>query len=514
MFNKSALAISILFYFAGAAQGDIFPLGDLAGGSFSSTALGISADGLVVVGNSDSANGQEAFRWTLSGGMVGLGDLPGGIFRSDARGISADGSVISGTGYSPNGDEAFRWTQSGGMVGLGFLPGGNGSESARIYGGVSADGSVVVGNADSANCQEAFRWTESDGMVGLGDLPGGDCNGDARGISADGLVIVGRGWTAISCCEAYRWTEATGMVGLGDLPGGDFNSRSVAASADGAVVVGRSISSNGTEAFRWTESDGMVALGDLAGGNFFSRAESVSADGSVVVGTGSTPNGIEAIVWTSDSGMVRLADLLAAQGDDLSHWSNLALAYGVSADGRTIVGYGTNINGDTEAFVATLSTGGPVCAGSGTLVEGFGETGDFNATCGSDDSYWAAHGASLFFQISDPVVQFELTATAPAGFGGSTISVDIEASKQNDIANLNLRALLFNFTTGSYVSLPGIMPLTTTDAVQNFALPAGSDPADFIEPGTNEVRLLLQTIQTSGLPNVRTQLDEVLFNFE
>jgi hypothetical protein len=116
--------------------------------------------------------------------------------------------------------------------------------------------------------------------------------------------------------------------------------------------------------------------------------------------------------------------------------------------------------------------------------------------------------------IIDPVVQFELTSTAPAGFGGDTISVDVEASKQNANANLNLRALLFNFTTGSYVSLPGIMPLATTDAVQNFALLGGSDPTDFIEPNTNEVRLLIQTIQTSGLPIVRTQLDRVLFNFE
>ena len=155
-----------------------------------------------------------------------------------------------------------------------------------------------------------------------------------------------------------------------------------------------------------------------------------------------------------------------------------------------------------------------VCAGAGLLVEGTGEIGDFNAACGSDDSYWAAHGEVFAFQISDPVVQFELTATAPAGFGGGTISVDVEASKQSNNANLNLRALLFNFTTGSYVSLPGIMPLATADAVRNFTLPVGSDPVDFIEPGTDEVWLLLQTIQTTGLPNVRTQLDEVLFNFE
>jgi len=161
----------------------------------------------------------------------------------------------------------------------------------------------------------------------------------------------------------------------------------------------------------------------------------------------------------------------------------------------------------------TIDISGPFANG-GTLVEGTGEVNNFAATCGSDDVYWAAHGEVFAFQVSDPVVQFELTATAPAGFGGGTISVDIEASKQSDLANLNLRGLLFNFATGNYVSLPGIMGLTTLDAVQNFTLPVGSDPADFIEPGTNDVRLLLQTIQTSGLPNVRTQLDEVLFNFE
>ena len=38
-------------------------LGDLPGGSFYSTAYGVSADGSVVVGLSGSASGPEAFRW-------------------------------------------------------------------------------------------------------------------------------------------------------------------------------------------------------------------------------------------------------------------------------------------------------------------------------------------------------------------------------------------------------------------------------------------------------------------
>ena len=62
-------------------------LGDLGSGSFSSIARGVSADGSVVVGNSTSGTGNEAFRWTDSGVMVGLGELAGGIFQSGARGV-------------------------------------------------------------------------------------------------------------------------------------------------------------------------------------------------------------------------------------------------------------------------------------------------------------------------------------------------------------------------------------------------------------------------------------------
>jgi len=156
----------------------------------------------------------------------------------------------------------------------------------------------------------------------------------------------------------------------------------------------------------------------------------------------------------------------------------------------------------------------PVCPSDATLIEGSGEINDYSATCGSDDIYWAAHGATLFFQISDPVVQFELTATAPTGFEGDTISARIEASTQNENGNLALTARMYDFTAGQYVALPGVLGLTTADQRQNFALPGSSDPADFIEGGTDEVRLLIQIFQISGLPNTRTQLDEVLFNFE
>ena len=94
-----------------------------------SITTGISSDGSIVVGYDLSDNGvdglrYEAFRWTEAEGMVGLGDLAGGSFLSNAYGVNSNGTVIVGMSDSTNGNEAFRWTQAGGMVGLGDLAGG------------------------------------------------------------------------------------------------------------------------------------------------------------------------------------------------------------------------------------------------------------------------------------------------------------------------------------------------------------------------------------------------------
>ena len=67
-------------------------LGDLPGGTTASVAHGVSADGSVVVGISNSSNGWEAFLWTPQTAMLGLGDLPPNPpFESRAEAVSADG---------------------------------------------------------------------------------------------------------------------------------------------------------------------------------------------------------------------------------------------------------------------------------------------------------------------------------------------------------------------------------------------------------------------------------------
>jgi probable HAF family extracellular repeat protein len=181
-------------------------LGDLPGGGpmGDSMAYDTSADGSVITGTGHSPM-SEAFRWTEQGGMVGLGILPG-MEASTAYSISADGLVVVGNSvrYADlDGDglmdqEAFRWTQSDGMVGLGDLPGG-GVHSNAI--GVSADGSVIVGWGTTDQGQRAFIWDEANGMRSLEDvlinIYGIDLTGwtltNAYDISADGMTIVGEG---------------------------------------------------------------------------------------------------------------------------------------------------------------------------------------------------------------------------------------------------------------------------------------------------------------------------------
>jgi probable HAF family extracellular repeat protein len=79
--------------------------------------------------------------------------LPGGSFNSSAQGISSDGQVIVGFGTGPQGLEAFRWTEAMGMVGLGELPGGDHYSSAIA---TTADGSIIVGHSRTDLNTEAF----------------------------------------------------------------------------------------------------------------------------------------------------------------------------------------------------------------------------------------------------------------------------------------------------------------------------------------------------------------------
>ncbi len=323
------IAIAFLISAAATANSQQFTNAGVLPGGTASTAFGISGDGSVLVGRSESTGGNRAFRWTPSG-MTDLGLLAGGS-TANAISTSYDGSVVVGACITTNGARAFRWNSADGMVDLGTLAGGTLS-----YGrGVSADGSVIVGYSGSTNGVRAFRWTSS-GMTDLGTIVGGTTS-LGLGVSADGSVVVGYCATS-NGDRAFRWTSTGGMADLGTIAGGT-SSQAHDVSADGAVVVGASIGANGNRAFRWTSSGGMADLGTLAGGTR-SVAKGASADGSVVVGN-STVNGFtRAFRWTS-AGMTDIGTFAGG---------TFAEATGVSDDGMVISGVSDSANG-ARAFI-------------------------------------------------------------------------------------------------------------------------------------------------------------------
>jgi probable HAF family extracellular repeat protein len=189
-------------------------------------------------------------------------------------------------------------------------------------------------------------------MQDLGTLGGRES--EARGVSADGSVVVGAARNAAGDERAFRWTAARGMQDLGTL-GGDW-SWANGVSADGSVVVGVAENAEGQQrAFRWTAARGMQDLGTLGGGE--SRAFGVSADGSVVVGVAENAEGQpHAFRWTAAGGM---EDLNTTYAHLLTDDSELYRANAISPDGRYIVGQGYNAaTGRDEAFLLdTQGTG-------------------------------------------------------------------------------------------------------------------------------------------------------------
>ena len=352
LLNAVHITLAFIFGFVASTSpslaASITSIGRLPDASMS-TAEDVSRDGSFVVGWSGGGVNFDGAAWTESGGLVPLTGLPPSTSDTRARATADDGEVV--VGYS--GGHAFIWTNDSGFD---LLPG---AETGGFAMDVSSDGRFIVGSArTSQGFDSAFQWDrQSEGPIQF--LSGTESR--AYAVAPNGSSAVGFSGTSVSR-RPVVWSENGTSSFLGTDNGIAFGM-----SDDASVVVGFVGPGSAGSAFRWTAQNGVQPIG-FAG---TSRAYDTSADGSVIVGLETTPFGQTAMIWSEGAGARSLYSELAGLGVDLSDWS-LNQATGISADGRVVVGYGTNLHtGAREGFIATIpepSTGLLLCIGMATLA--------------------------------------------------------------------------------------------------------------------------------------------------
>tara|TARA_R110002020_G_scaffold136630_17_gene304818 strand:+ start:33403 stop:35583 length:2181 start_codon:yes stop_codon:yes gene_type:complete len=351
------------------------PLGGISRGIlFKLDTQDLSGDGSVATGSAShttlgsSIIGNRAYRWTATGGFQDLGSL--GSNTSSGLGISADGNVIVGASYDDGGRlRAMRWTSADGMQSLGQLDGDEVSASAHA---TSGDGALAVGISSGFNAptiSRAFSWTDGTGMVALPTLAGGSSN--ALDVSYNGRVIGGSSQMD-NRQVAVRWVD--GVVStLGQT---DRGSIAYGVSGNGHVLVGDIADPGRPSGFRWDEASGLVSVEQwlrtsgvtiLDGSTYTARA--TNCDGSVVVG-GTFPAGF---------GPFLRSDLYIARGNGTGPST---CSYGTDVpDGEGTVDDDTVDNGPDDGGTVDGGTeGGGVGMGLITLTDLNGTLGNAAAT--------------------------------------------------------------------------------------------------------------------------------------
>ncbi len=299
--------------------------------------LAVGANGFVAAGGFFSGG---ALHWMPTSGVTDIGGR-------QATAVSRDGRTIVGDALDDRGYEnAAIWTGGTTWRTLGSV--GSAQPCDLLLSSAydtSADGSVIVGLAwDGCRHARAFRWDETSGMTDLGSLRGDSTR--ANGVSADGRVVVGWEEGPQGPREGARWVD--GREELIQGPGGPVG-EAHATNHDGSLVVGTNCDftqfTGPPTAWTWTQAAGVKCFPVTAPPwalrrDYQALMLSTSDDGRVIGGSLSFGLDAESVVWF-DGEPFFLRDYLRAHGvpDAFDGWVNTGFVTGVSADGRTLVGY-------------------------------------------------------------------------------------------------------------------------------------------------------------------------------
>src|SRR5262245_6925059 len=421
------------------AAGGFQDLGSLGGDSV--RPMRISGQGDVVVGLANLVSGSVAsriFRWTAATGIQDLGPT----FGATPASISNDGTTIAAllAGSGP-----VRWTAAQGFTPI-SVP-----SVADPY-DISGDGSVVVAN-DFGLVYTAYRWTATGGAVALPGL--GGCSSDriANSISSSGAITVGYSTYKSQAARpgdcppmAVRWNGTT-VQQLGFLPNG-FRSVARGVSADGSVVVGYSNTTGNVQAgFIWkSATNKMKDLNQVLAGVpgaaslVVTDAIAVSGDGNVIAAIALNKNTgtFESVRIVLGGATTCTPTTCAAQGKNCGTISNGCggtLTCGVCTAPQTcgggavanVCGLATLsslalnptsvVGGNPSTGTVTLTAAAPAGGAVATLASG-------GAAASVPASVTVAAGAtSANFTVTTPAVNVSTLTTISATFGVTKTAV-------------------------------------------------------------------------------------------
>ena len=315
----------------------------------------ISANGRYAVG---STFGGQAFRWTAATGAEELlpelpialginnyGTIAGAVVQTLSDGdhqlgalAPLDASPVQLTAPLDNASNAYDVSDDGTAVGLSFY-------------------------FDFSGDAVAFVWTAEEGMTAL-PVNRTDTYSRANVISSDGHTIAGWNDQEDGFRTAVIWTDRVPLdvvdhdgIAVGEADG---------ISVDGRYVVGSSYTDIDGNSGAWIRDGNTGAMVIVPVMTF---AFGVTRDGSTVVGnTGFFDDPPRAaVIWRKTVGSMMLADFLAEQNIAVPEFWDLSGGLtGISADGYTLVGWGSYFDGvnppETRSYVIRLDKPDPLFA--------------------------------------------------------------------------------------------------------------------------------------------------------
>ena len=370
------------------AAGQSFSVvGRLATGTYTRT-VDVSNNGSFAAGYSDDGGSMRTFEWlwTTNITFVSYNGLPGGgYFTMFPASLDGAGFYVCGFGdrlvtvppfNNQVGPRAYREQLNSGVnnTQVQMLPYANFSDAR----GISDDGNIVVGRQFTNALEFAYRYTYSTSQLqDLGWLSG-QTGAAALAVSGDGNTVVGRSGT-----QAFSWRPGEGMLSLGSLPG-QSSAVATCVGYNGLTICG--VSNNGLDrGFRWSPLVGMQQVPNL-GGDVQLRPHAMDSYGQIIGGQSVDAAGVStAFIWTPVIGTQTAISHLAGRGLYAQFPVGLTLTdvTGMSPDGKAMCGLGlmgsTQVGWVARGLQCTTMTGNPTtvnaCPGGNVTLNANGAGG-------------------------------------------------------------------------------------------------------------------------------------------